>query len=392
MKNRFYAALVLLFATMVMDSGLLSAQTCGEGATLCITVPTGGDCASIGAWKAESKTCTLKRNLTGKAIRIAGDGITLDGAGHILAGVLDNGHPQPNGVLVEQHAGVTITNLTIRGFQAGIEVLHCTESTVTKNAVSGNTRVGIELIESNKNRVTDNTVSASGDGIIVNRSVNNTLEGNTAESNRDSGIMLNFNSSGNTVTRNISRLNSGGISLGGSSHHNTISENDVTGNTHLGVALYFSSNENVVIHNHITGNAVSVSDGAGVLMMQASGNRFSNNTVAGNSRGIWLAYPESAAYPGGGNEIFHNNFIDNGTQALITGWRSTPDSFSRQAPVGGNFWGNWTTPDADGDGVVDSAYLISGGGDNMPWRVRNGWVIPPEATPPDVATSSPGRH
>ena len=213
-----------------------------------------------------------------------------------------------------------------------------------------------------------------------------------SESNRDSGIILSFNSSGNKVTRSIIRLNSGGIALGGSSHHNTISENDVTGNTRLGVALYFSSNENVVIHNQITGNAVGVRDGAGVLMMQASGNRFSNNTVAGNSRGIWLAYPESATYPGGGNEIFHNNFIDNGTQALITGWRSTPDSFSRQAPVGGNFWGNWTTPDADGDGVVDSAYVISGGGDNLPWRVRNGWVIPPEATPPDIATSSPERH
>ena len=388
MKNRFSTALVLLLATLVMSSGAVSAQSCPEGAYRCLTVPTGGDCASIGAWSADSKRCTLKGDLKGKAIRIAGDGITLDGAGHTLTGGSGDGY----GVLVDQQAGVTITNLTIRGFQAGIELLHSYESTVTKNTVSGSTRVGIELIESNKNLVSNNTVSAAGDGIIVNRSTDNTLEGNTAESNRDSGIILNFNSSGNKVTRSIIRLNSGGIALGGSSHHNTISENDVTGNTRLGVALYFSSNENVVIHNQITGNAVGVRYGAGVLMMQASGNRFSNNTVAGNSRGIWLAYPESGTYPGGGNEVFHNNFIDNGTQALITGWRSTPDSFSRQAPVGGNFWGNWTTPDADGDGVVDSAYLISGGGDNLPWRVRNGWVIPPEATPPDVATSSPERH
>ena len=164
MKSRFPAALVLLLGTMIMSSGALSAQSCGEGGSLCITGPAGGDCASIGAWNADSKTCTLKWNLTGKAIRIAGDDITLDGAGHVLTSGSEN---PAYGVLVEQHAGVTITNLTIRGFQAGIQLLHCYESAVTKNAVSGSTRVGIELIESNKNRITNNTVSAASDGIIA---------------------------------------------------------------------------------------------------------------------------------------------------------------------------------------------------------------------------------
>jgi nitrous oxidase accessory protein len=146
------------------------------------------------------------------------------------------------------------------------------------------------------------------------------------------------------------------------------------------------------MNNRIAGNAVGVPDGAGVLLMQASGNRFSNNTVAGNSRGIWLAYPNTTAYSGGGNEIYHNNFIDNGTQALITGWRMTPDSFSKQAPIGGNFWGNWTTPDANGDGVVDSAYMISGGGDNLPWSVKDGWAVPPDAASSKIVTSSPDQR
>jgi parallel beta-helix repeat protein len=316
------------------------------------------------------------------AIQIAGDGITLDGGGHTLTGGPVDGVPQPRGIDVEQGNGVTVRNLTVRRFQTGIALRSSSSCTVTGNTVSESARVGIELLESHHNRIDHNTVSSAADGIVVKRSADNALEGNVVESNRNSGILLSLGSSGNTVTRNVARLNVGGIALGGASSHNTLRDNDVTGNLRLGIALYFDSNENVVTGNRITRNALGVPDGAGMLLVQSSGNRFTDNTVAGNSRGIWLAYPETDAYMGGGNEIYHNNFMENATQAVITGWRSVVDSLSKQAPIGGNFWDNWTTPDADQDGVVDSAYLISGGGDNLPWKVKDGW-----AASPDVAHS-----
>ena len=383
-------AVVLLLG--ITHSGPLLAQTCVEGTTKCISGDTGGDCSSIGTWNAASKTCTLTGDLAGEAIQIAGDDVALDGGGHTLTGLAVGGLPQAYGVYVEQRTGVTVTNLILKQFQAAIEMVRCSSCAVKKNTVSGNARAGIELLESNHNTVGDNTLKASGDGIVLKGCADNILAGNLSESNRDSGIILNYNSSGNTVTRNVTRLNSGGIALGGASSHNTISDNDVSENRHLGIALYFSSNENVVIHNRIAGNAVGMTNGAGVLLMQVSGNRFSNNTVAGNSRGIWFSYPGTDTYPGGGNEVYQNNFIDNGTQALITGWRRTPDSFSKHSPIGGNFWGNWTTPDLNGDGVVDSPYLISGGGDSLPWSAKNGWLTPPDVTPPETISSSPGRR
>ena len=387
MKSIQPLALILLFG--IAPSGALAAQACMDGATKCVTEPSGGDCSSIGKWDAASKTCTLTGDLTGESIQIAGNGITLDGGGHTVTGASVRGFPQPYGIYVEEQTDVTVTRLSVRRFQAGIELRRCSSCVATSNTVSGCTRVGIELSESNHNTIGDNTLSAGGDGIVVQRSAENILKGNLAESNRDSGIILNSGSSGNTVTRNTARMNSGGIALGGASSHNTINDNDVVANKHLGIALYFFSNENLVTNNRITGNGVGVTNGAGILLMQASGNQFSTNTVAGNSRGIWLSYPDTDAFLGGGNEVYHNNFIDNQTQALITGWRSTPDSFSKQAPIGGNFWGNWTTPDANGDGVVDSAYLISGGGDDLPWRAKDGWYAPADANPPKVVTSSP---
>jgi parallel beta-helix repeat protein len=390
MKSKHSLLLVLLLG--MTPSGALLAQACTERATKCITAPGGGDCSSIGRWDAASKTCTLSGDLAGESIQIAGDGITLDGDGHILKSASGNGLPQRVGVYAEERNGVTITNLTIREFQAGIQLLRCSGNKVTNNKMSGEGRVGIELLESNKNQILNNVLSAAGDGISVKQSADNILDGNLAESNRDSGIILNASSSGNTVTRNTARLNSGGIAVAGGSRNNTISENEVTGNTRLGIALYFSANDNVVTNNRIAGNAVGAGDGAGVLLMQASGNRLSQNTVANNSRGIWLAYPNSSSYPGGGNEVYNNNFIGNTTQALITGWRSTPDSFSKQAPIGGNYWGNWTTPDANGDGVVDSPYLISGGGDNLPWKVKDGWSVQPGGALPDKVAASPEQR
>ena len=390
MKSKHSLVLVLLLG--MAPWGALLAQTCMERATKCISEPGGGDCSSIGKWNAASSTCTLTGDLTGESIQIAGDGITLDGGGHTLKSASVGGRNQLIGVYAEERTGVTITNLTIREFQAGIQLLRCSGNKVTNNKMSGDGRVGIELLESNNNLISNNVLSKAGDGINVKQSAENTLEGNLAESNRDSGIILNASSFGNTVTRNTARLNSGGIAVAGASRRNTVSENEVTGNTRLGIALYFSANDNVVTNNRIADNAVGVADGAGVLLMQASGNRLSNNTVANNSRGIWLSYPDAATFPGGGNEVYNNNFIGNATQALITGWRSTPDSFSKQAPIGGNFWGNWTTPDANGDGVVDSPYLISGGGDNLPWRVKDGWNVPPDTAPPDKVAASPEQR
>ena len=45
---------------------------------------------------------------------------------------------------------------------------------------------------------------------------------------------------------------------------------------------------------------------------------------------------------------------------------------------GGNYWSNWTSPDDDGDGIVDNPYVMPPyGQDNYPWTIENGWLTPP---------------
>ncbi len=53
------------------------------------------------------------------------------------------------------------------------------------------------------------------------------------------------------------------------------------------------------------------------------------------------------------------------------------------APTGGNYWSNWTGPDDDADGFVDSPYVITlyYNLDNLPWTQQDGWIVsqPPTA-------------
>ncbi len=56
------------------------------------------------------------------------------------------------------------------------------------------------------------------------------------------------------------------------------------------------------------------------------------------------------------------------------------NSFNLPYPDGGNYWSDWTAPDIDLDGFVDSPYVFAGGQDNLPWSVQDGWwcgVEPP---------------
>jgi len=75
-----------------------------------------------------------------------------------------------------------------------------------------------------------------------------------------------------------------------------------------------------------------------------------------------------------------NNFIDNRRQATFFNYGGLLDFFSLfdyKQNWSSNYWSNWTTPDADGDGFVDNPYVIliaTGVQDNLPCARENGWI------------------
>ena len=127
-----------------------------------------------------------------------------------------------------------------------------------------------------------------------------------------------------------------------------------------GITLYSCRNntvEDVTVCNLDRGIAVAAT---------SDGNIIRENVISNNVRGIEISTSND-------NTICNNNFIDNATHAYVYANNSTGNLFSLPE-YGGNYWSNWTSPDADGDGFVDNPYVFTGGQDDLPWAAQNGWL------------------
>jgi len=169
-------------------------------------------------------------------------------------------------------------------------------------------------------------------GIHLSNCVNGTLENNIC-SNDWYGIDLAI-SNNITLVNNICRSNNQtGIDLWSSSN-NTLTNNNCSSNINGdGICLRSSSN-----NNELSWNQVSNNGGDGVDISSSSNNHIYHNIIFGNNGAT------------GTYNVSHAQARDDGTNNLW--WNSTDGH--------GNYWSDWTTPDADLDGIVDQPYNIVG--------------------------------
>jgi parallel beta-helix repeat protein len=177
------------------------------------------------------------------------------------------------------------------------------------NTISNNTCHGdMYLWLSGNNTLSNNTCSNGADGIYLERSSNNTLTYNNCSSNSDTGIYL-WLSSNNTIRNNNCSNNNYGMGLEVLSKNNTISGNMISGNAGYGIIIYSYSNNNSIWNNTFTGN-------------NGAGSTYDSSHVQ--------------AY----DDVTNNS------------WNSSYGY--------GNWWSDWTTLDADHDGIVDQPYAVDG--------------------------------
>jgi parallel beta-helix repeat protein len=240
----------------------------------------------------------------------------------------------------------------------GIDLHACDNNTLEGNNSELNTWAGINLYYSNGSTLTGNTNNSNNRGINLDHSAGNILNGNIAELNTWAGINLG-NSNGNGLTGNTNNSHNVGICLDYSISNN-LTGNICNSNSWAGIRLYSSEN------NTLTGNTNNL-NGNGINLENSTGNTLTRNTNNSNNVGINL-YNSS-----NGNTIYNNNFISNNGQAYVDG-SSSGNVFNLDKPTGGNFWSDWTTPDADHDGFVDSPYIFAGGQDNLSWIRQDYWL------------------
>jgi parallel beta-helix repeat protein len=331
MKNKkFQTALIIgLFLTIAIQPAFSTVHT---------LVP--GTDTYFGTWM--GSTFTFDASPTAEdSIQISTSDVTVDGNGFTLTGPGSSGV----GVNILSYAnGITVRNLSVTGFSYGIIVDSSNlppaqphPNVIQNNTISNATIQGIRLFKSNSTSLINNNISDSYIAIQLVSSGDTIVDG------------YDF---ANTISNNAITDNAGGIYLDGSTY-NSLQENSVTGHSTSANGIYLLKSDN----NTLTGNTSS-NYNYGVRLRDSSNNILTNNTISDNRLyGIWLD-------PSNNNQIFNNNFLNNPTQAEVID--STGNNFD------GNYWSDWS-----GSGP----YTFTGGQDNSPWAVQNGWLPLADAGP-----------
>jgi len=304
----------------------------------------------------------------------------------------------------------TLMNNLITGNDYGISLSYSSGNVLHNNSISDN-NISIYLgLYSGNNILNNNRVS---DTIYLEMSRNNILSNNrvAADDYNYAGILLEFDSSDNTLLNNTILDNNHGIVLEASdynrldnntiinssvhgifldgSYENKLDKNTITNSASSGIVIYdsvynmldnntVSSNGdgiyfNLFSHNNTLTNNIVSDNGDGIsLNFHSDNNELTGNTIS-NNHGCGVYVSEST-----GNMIF-NNLFNNTVNVEFDIWSSgyTDNIWNTTQTAGTNIMGGpylggnyWATPngtgfsqtctDSDGDGVCGSPYVLDG--------------------------------
>lgn len=308
-------------------AGRRRAAVAASLAVLLLTTGLAGTSAAshVGCGAVITQDTTLDSNIgpcASHGIIVGADGVTLDLNGHYVSGV---GVPGDGtvGVLVEGRKGVTVTNGTVRDFDAGV-------------AIEGGANHTIDAITARNN--VGGALSPYGDGIAINNATNTLVVNSVAQRNGPfSGIGLFGTSSnntiqGNTVVDNDLSSMDDGIRLEPGTSHNTVVGNVVRRNGLDGIAVFARSTHNYVAGNVVEDNGFHMAlhrKGDGIRVFSTGDfNRVEDNDVFDNAAsGIRV-------------DSQHNEIVGNrtGRNALNTGGRDAYDLHDTNADCDANTW------------------------------------------------------
>lgn len=328
-------------------------------------------------------------------------------------------------VFIIRSKGVEIKQMNVTGAcyspdsqstQAGIRVnlkynLNKDSVKIVDNRIYGNMN-GIFLSDGGKNKNDDSfSVNVLGneisnnkrDGIIIN-SLSAYVEDNLIINNFESGIDLWGNGYNTIVSNEIFSNHLDGIWIDGSCD-NKILGNTIEENKRNGIMIYdffFPDRIKYSTDNDIRDNIILSNIESGIYIYHGKRNSIVNNTIEDNRevglkinqfRNFSLFLVKGEEIPSStDNEIYCNNFINNGKNGKLNALETIP--FSRNCwsacktgLLCGNYWSDFNQDKQYGDpeGIWDEIYdipfhffripltLLSKNSDTHPWCRINGW-------------------
>ncbi|MHB8791964.1 MAG: NosD domain-containing protein [Thermoleophilia bacterium] len=332
----------------------------------------GQDCTLFGTWDEATKTCTMTSDLNVydlDGLYISSEGITLDGNGHSLTNTDILGSLYW-GAVIESRIGVTIKDLTVSGFYAGIFLPGASGNTISGNHLNGN-MIGAFIPYAN----------APGGGIY--RPSDNTVIGNDMSSNSYAGlyfIKADYNRVvDNTFTGNTEMCVIADADDGAENHGLTFSGNICSGSPD-GFQLWRTHDSRFIGNSVAPGTA-----GIGFALNKCDSNIFERNIILGDSASGFTGFSDDGMTPDNDdNQFFSNSFIKTTFPYQFTAFNlmdagDSGNTFNREFG-GGNYYSWRDTPgescsDVDPiDGFCDASYVFSNGQDARPWTTDGAWA------------------
>ena len=312
------------------------------------------------------------------------EGICLDGSSHnvVINNIVQNNR---DGVyLTESNNNTLVDNVARENWRYGVYFYQSHNNNLANTSIQNN-GYGIYLYRSHNNSIVNNSLVEDGifpfesyDNIVENNLVNNKpliyLENqrdlaidsdagqivvlkcenivieNQNITQTDVGVFLE-ETNRTIVKNNILLNNTVGIYLGYSAN-NTIRHNRIEKNEN-GVRIYASTN------NTITRNIIQNNSDESIDLSYSSNITITYNILKYNDYGIYL-------YLSSNNTIYLNNFIENAKHYYISGgsgntlYSPQPLTYyyrgNQYTNHTGNYWGDYTGSDPDGDGIGNTPY------------------------------------
>lgn len=263
------------------------------------------------------------------------------------------------GILAGFSSHITVMRSNLSDNQVGAEFVSCADCAILSNTIADCAVEGVRITGSSGCSVESNRVVRCGSGICVRGGLSPSI-GNMVATNNVSectkGIVVN-GSPETTVAHNTLMWNLACGVMVEMSDHAVLSNNTCNGNGDMAIGVWGSSLCTVA------NNSCSMNS-RGIYLWSSLDCNISGNLLYGSVQfGVCLdsacsgnaVWDNVFAYNNGSDESYDPLHAQARDDGMWNYWNST------DLPHGsGNYWHDWTTPDADLDGFVDLPYNLSG--------------------------------